>query len=93
MRKCLLSGLFSNVAELQRENHYLTLANRHRAKIHPSSTLSGKPVAKYIVFSELVKTDKTFMRTVTQIEPDWVEEFVPKHIKRQLAKSPGVGEP
>lgn len=81
-----------NVAELQSENHYLTISNRHRAKIHPSSTLSGKPVAKYILFSELVKTEKTMMRYVTQIEADWVDEFVPKQVKRQLVKAPANSE-
>lgn len=77
MRKCLLSGLFINIAELQRDNHYLTLASRQRAKIHPSSVLSGKPAAKFIIFTELVATGKSYMRTVTHIDPEWIEEVVP----------------
>lgn len=77
VRKCLLSGLFINIAELQRDNHYLTLTSRQRAKIHPSSVLSGKPTAKFILFTELVATGKTYMRTVTQIDPEWIEEVVP----------------
>lgn len=92
VRKCLLSGLFLNIAELQRDfSHYLTLSNRHRARIHPSSILSGKPTAKYILFTELVKTEKTFMRTVTQIEYDWIEEIAPNinQIKRIFNNSNG----
>lgn len=77
VQKCLLSGLFLNIAELQRENHYLTLASRQRARIHPSSVLNGKLKAKYIVFTELVATRKTYMRTVTQVDPEWIDEFVP----------------
>ncbi|XP_055301326.1 ATP-dependent RNA helicase DHX33 [Sitodiplosis mosellana] len=77
VRKCLLSGLFINIAELQRDNHYLTLTNRQRAKIHPSSVLNGKSTAKYILFTELVATGKTYMRTVTQIDPEWIDEVVP----------------
>lgn len=42
IRKCLISGLFNNIAELQqRDNHYVVLASRQRAMIHPSSVLSG----------------------------------------------------
>lgn len=77
VRKCLLSGLFINIAELQRDNHYLTLVSRQRAKIHPSSVLSGKPTAKFILFTELVATGKSYMRTVTQIDPEWIDEVVP----------------
>lgn len=77
MRKCLLAGLFINIAELQRDNHYLTLASRQKAKIHPSSVLSGKPRSKFILFTELVATGKSYMRNVTCIEPDWIDEIVP----------------
>lgn len=77
VRKCLLSGLFMNIAELQRDNHYLTLTNRQRAKIHPSSVLNGKPNAKYILFTELVTTGRTYMRTVMHIESEWIDEVVP----------------
>lgn len=77
VRKCLVSGLFVNVAELQRDSHYITISNRQRAKIHPSSVLSGKPKAKLILFTELVTTNRNYLRTVTQIDPDWIDEIVP----------------
>uniref|UniRef100_T1GNP9 RNA helicase n=1 Tax=Megaselia scalaris TaxID=36166 RepID=T1GNP9_MEGSC len=79
VRKCLLSGLFSNIAELQRDNFYLTLSSRQRAKIHPSSVLSGKSRPALIIFTEIVATDRNFLRTVTAIEPEWVEEVVPNY--------------
>lgn len=72
-----MTGLFINLAELQRENHYLTLANRQKAKIHPSSVLSGKPRAKFVLFTELVSTNRTHMRCVTAIEQEWIDEIVP----------------
>lgn len=77
VRKCLLTGLFINVAEAVHDNHYLPVASRHKARIHPSSVLSGKPRAKFILFTELVSTGKTYMRTVTDIEPEWLDEIVP----------------
>ena len=104
VRKCLISGLFNNIAEFQqRDNHYMVLANRQRAKIHPSSALSGyhtnlngfsstngngmvstsgskmkdgKPA--YVIFSEIVQTSQVYLRTVTRIEPEWIEEVVPE---------------
>lgn len=103
IRKCLITGLFNNIAELQqRDNHYVVLSNRQRAKIHPSSVLSGyhaningfsssngngtagskmkdgnsqKPV--YVMFSEIVQTTQVYLRTVTRIEPEWIEEVAP----------------
>lgn len=103
IRKCLITGLFNNIAELhQRDNHYVVLSNRQRAKIHPSSVLSGyqanlngfsstngngtagskmkdgnnqRPV--FVMFSEIVQTTQVYMRTVTRIEPEWIEEVVP----------------
>lgn len=42
IRKCLITGLFNNIAELQqRDNRYMVLATSQRAMIHPSSVLSG----------------------------------------------------
>lgn len=81
VRKCLMTGLAVNIAELQRENHYVTMASRQRAKVHPSSILAGKPRAKYIVFTELVATQQRYMRTVCTIEQEWIDEVVPNHIQ------------
>lgn len=72
-----MAGLFINLAELQRENHYLTLASRQKAKIHPSSVLSGKPREKYMLFTELVSTGRAYIRCVTAIEQEWIDEIVP----------------
>lgn len=33
--------------------------------------------AAYVVFSEIVQTSQIFLRTVTRIEPEWVEEVAP----------------
>lgn len=104
IRKCLITGLFNNVAELQqRDSHYMVLASRQRALIHPSSVLSGyhanlngfsstngngivsssgskmkdgKPA--YVIFSEIVQTSQIYLRTVTPIEPEWIEEVAPE---------------
>lgn len=76
-----MTGLGFNIAELQRENHYMTIAQRQRAKIHPSSVLSGKPKTKCILYTELMATGQRYMRTVTAIEPEWIEEVIPNHMQ------------
>ncbi|KAJ8315572.1 LOW QUALITY PROTEIN: hypothetical protein KUTeg_007722 [Tegillarca granosa] len=61
IRKCLAAGFFMNAAELQREGHYISLSTRKPVSIHPSSALfKCKP--SYVVYNELVKTTKCYMR-------------------------------
>lgn len=76
--KCLLTGLNRNIAELQRDNSYLTLSNRMPSKIHPSSVLSGRARPGYVLFTELVATGTHYLRTVSEIEPEWIGEVVPQ---------------
>lgn len=78
VRKCLIFGLFNNVAELQSDHHYITLHGRQRVKIHPSSVFCDKEKPKHIVFSELIATGRTYVRTVSAIEQEWVDDLVVK---------------
>ncbi|XP_058833361.1 ATP-dependent RNA helicase DHX33 [Topomyia yanbarensis] len=75
--KCLLTGLYNNIAELQRDNSYLTMANRTQSRIHPSSVLAGRARPGYVLFTELVATGNNYLRTVSEIEPEWIGEVVP----------------
>ncbi|XP_034097849.1 ATP-dependent RNA helicase DHX33 [Drosophila albomicans] len=77
VKKCLLTGLFDNMATLQKEGHYLTLSGRVKAKIHPSSVLHGKYKPQCILFSEMVQTEHNFLRQVTEISVEWIEEVLP----------------
>ncbi|XP_002065076.3 ATP-dependent RNA helicase DHX33 [Drosophila willistoni] len=79
-KKCLINGLFDNIAVLQKDGNYQTILGRHKAKIHPSSVLHGKYKPNYILFNELIQTDQNFLRLVTEICVEWVEEVVP-HFK------------
>ncbi|KAI9563591.1 hypothetical protein GHT06_011055 [Daphnia sinensis] len=85
IRRCLLAGLFLSVAEYQREGHYLTLGSRQTVTIHPSSVLfHTKPSC--IVFTELIQTGKRYVRQVTLIDRDWIEEL-PKETLLQLRQT------
>ncbi|XP_012155237.1 putative ATP-dependent RNA helicase DHX33 isoform X2 [Ceratitis capitata] len=87
VRKCLLIGLFDNIAELQRDNTYLTIAGRQRARIHPSSVFHGKYRPEYVIFTEIVLTERNFLRQVTEINPDWIADVLPNYAHLNRIKS------
>lgn len=73
LRQCLITGLFNNVAHLSTHNHsYKTAAGRLKVKIHPSSKLRTKP--QTVLFTELLMTGQCYMRYVTAIEADWIDQ-------------------
>ncbi|KAG8231162.1 hypothetical protein J437_LFUL011831 [Ladona fulva] len=76
VRKGLIAGNFSNIAQLQKEGHYLTIGSKQVVHIHPSSVLfRSKP--PLLIFGELVMTGKCYMRQVSTIEPEWVSLMMP----------------
>ncbi|KAH7984805.1 hypothetical protein HPB49_025722 [Dermacentor silvarum] len=80
--KCLASGLFTNVAELQKNGDYLTLDARKKVHIHPSSCLfSSSPAC--VVFTEMVETTKCYMRNLTVVDPDWLPDVAPQYFKKK----------
>ncbi|KAK2719544.1 hypothetical protein QYM36_005128 [Artemia franciscana] len=81
LRQALLNGLFLNVAELQREGHYVTLGTRQIVQIHPSSVLfRTKP--SYVLFTELVETGKRYIRQLSIVDPDWLPLANSEYFKR-----------
>ncbi|KAJ8952268.1 hypothetical protein NQ318_007435 [Aromia moschata] len=80
LRKCLLSGLFMNVAELHRDRQYITLDKRQVVQIHPSSSLHGQQ-PHYVLFTEVVQTNKCYLRSLTTIEGEWLSEIAPDYVK------------
>ncbi|XP_011197201.2 ATP-dependent RNA helicase DHX33 [Bactrocera dorsalis] len=87
VRKCLLIGLFDNIAELQRDNTYLTITGRQRARIHPSSVFHGKYRPEYVIFTEIVLTERNFLRQVSEINPDWIADVLPNYAHLNRIKS------
>lgn len=77
VRKCMISGLFDNIAELRHDRGYLTITGKLRAKIHPSSILHGRYQPQYLIYSEIVLTERNYLRYVTEIQPEWVGEVMP----------------
>ncbi|CAF1020682.1 unnamed protein product [Brachionus calyciflorus] len=83
IRMALISGFFMNAAEYQKENEYKTITSRQIVQIHPSSVLfNSKPAC--VLFNELVKTNKTYMRDVSVISSSWLLETNPCYFKSKL---------
>ena len=82
----MINGLFTSVAELQLDNKYLTLESGKEVSIHPTSVLFGsKP--DYIVFTELIQTNKTYMHQNTHVHAEWLVEIAPEYFEKHYLKN------
>ncbi|XP_012344438.1 ATP-dependent RNA helicase DHX33 [Apis florea] len=73
LRKALLEGLHDNLAELQRDQTYVTVNSKQPVSIHPSSTLHGsKP--PLILFTEVIATGRCYIRGLSVIDSSWLTE-------------------
>ncbi|KAG7175520.1 ATP-dependent RNA helicase DHX33-like [Homarus americanus] len=85
VRRCIIAGLFTNVAELQLGGKYLTLDSRQEAALHPASVLfGGKPA--YVLFTELVHTGKTYMHINSAVDAQWLFETAPEYFRKRHIK-------
>ncbi|XP_077503102.1 DEAH-box helicase 15 [Amblyomma americanum] len=77
IRKTLVSGFFMQVAHLERTGHYLTIKDNQVVQLHPSTCLDHKP--EWVVYNEFVLTTKNYIRTVTDIKPEWLIKIAPNY--------------
>ncbi|KAH0822356.1 hypothetical protein GEV33_000436 [Tenebrio molitor] len=89
VRKCLLTGLFMNVAELHRDRQYITLDKRQVVSIHPSSVLHGQQ-PHFVLFTEVVQTTKCYLRSLSTVESDWLIEMASLLAARLVCRAPTV---
>jgi len=73
IHRAILSGYLSNIAVLKEKNFY-TAAKSREVMVFPGSTVFGKS-RPWIVAAEMVKTSRLFARTVSRIDPIWLEEL------------------
>ncbi len=73
IHRSILSGYLSNIAALKEKNMY-TAAKGREVMVFPGSTLFGKS-RPWVVAAEMVKTSRLFARTVSRIDPKWLEEL------------------
>ncbi len=85
VRRALVSGLFPHAARRLHSGSYRVIATGLEVKLHPSSVLHGK-APECVVFNEVIKTTRQYVRGVTKIESTWLPELAPFF----FANKPGV---
>ena len=58
---------------------YRTKIGNEEVSVHPTSTMFNRnPAPKCVVYTELVVTKKTYIRGVTQIREEWLQDVAPR---------------
>lgn len=75
--KCIASGFFPNAAYLHSSGVYRTVRGDQELYIHPSSVLYDVEQPRWLLYCELLQTNKLFMKNIITIESSWLEEVAP----------------
>ena len=74
IRKALVCGYFMQIAHKEGEKgSYLTVKDNQVVSLHPSCGLETQP--EWVLFNEFVLTTRPFIRTVTEVRPEWLLEL------------------
>jgi pre-mRNA-splicing factor ATP-dependent RNA helicase DHX15/PRP43 len=77
IRKALTGSMFMQVGHLERNGHYLTVKDNQIVLLHPSTSIDRKP--EWVIYNELVLTTKNYIRTVTDVRPEWLLDLAPHY--------------
>lgn len=78
IRKALAAGFFMQVAKKKLANKgFLTVKDNQDVLIHPSTVLASE--GEWVIYNEFVLTSKNYIRTVTNVKPEWLVELAPKY--------------
>jgi pre-mRNA-splicing factor ATP-dependent RNA helicase DHX15/PRP43 len=70
VRMALVNGFFTQVAHKEGEKgQYLTVKDNQVVGLHPSCGLETQP--EWVLFNEFVLTTRPYIRTVTEVRPEW----------------------
>ncbi|KAJ6501940.1 P-loop containing nucleoside triphosphate hydrolase protein [Mycena sanguinolenta] len=69
----LVCGFFSQVAH-KVSGTYLIIKDNQPVSPHPSCVLGGAP-AEWVIFNEFVLTSQPYIRTITEIRPEWLLQY------------------
>lgn len=77
IRRALLAGFFMQVAMRESSNSkvYKTVKDDQLVMIHPSTSVTSP--YDWVVYNEFVLTTKQYVRTVTNIRPEWLLVRIP----------------
>ncbi|KAF9942194.1 hypothetical protein BGZ65_008280 [Modicella reniformis] len=87
LRRCLVSGYFAQAAKAAPDGtHWISARDASTTGVsvptklwmHPTSILF-KQTPKWVIFHEVVETGqgKAYMREVTEVDPEWLQELAP----------------
>ncbi|XP_054282374.1 probable ATP-dependent RNA helicase DHX35 isoform X2 [Macrosteles quadrilineatus] len=77
VRRCFTAGFFPNTAYLHHSGVYKTVRGDVVLHVHPTSVLYTLEQPQWLLFCEVVQTDRSYMRELTVIQPEWLEELAP----------------
>ncbi|KAL1394254.1 hypothetical protein pipiens_003090 [Culex pipiens pipiens] len=77
IRKALVQGFFMQVAYLEQTKHYVTIKDNQIVQLHPSTCLGHRP--NWVMYNEFVLTTKNYIRTVTDVKPEWLLQIAPQY--------------
>ncbi|CAD5225787.1 unnamed protein product [Bursaphelenchus okinawaensis] len=77
IRKALVCGFFMQIAHLERSGNYVTVKDHQLVSLHPSTVLDHKP--EWVLYNEFVLTSKNYIRTVTDVRPEWLLQLAPSY--------------
>lgn len=88
IRRAFTAGFFRRVAKKKPTGHaYQILADHNslgeNVYLHPSSGLFFKK-PRWVIYHEVMKTTKTFMRGVIPIDPAWIKEYAPEYASKLI---------
>lgn len=76
VRKCICSSYFHQASKLKGIGEYVNLRTGMPCHLHPTSALFGLGFTPdYIVYHELIMTQKEYMQFVTAVDPFWLAEM------------------
>ncbi|GAB6023971.1 ATPdependent RNA helicase [Chamberlinius hualienensis] len=77
--RCITAGFFPNAAYLHHSGDYKTLKGDHTVHLHTTSVLYTEKKPPWILFNEVLITNKEYVRDITVIEPKWLCELAPHY--------------
>lgn len=78
IRQALTCGFFMQVAHKEGERgSYSTIKDNQVVRLHLSCGLDHTP--EWVLYNEFVLTTANFIRTITEVRPEWLLEYAPQY--------------
>ncbi|PIK63009.1 putative ATP-dependent RNA helicase DHX35-like [Apostichopus japonicus] len=77
--RCIVEGFYGNAARYHPSGCYRTIRDNNELHIHPTSVLYSTKVQPWVVFHEILRSGKDYMRDMTVIDPKWLYELAPHY--------------